>query len=67
MTDGLVLAADSGTVTVNQVGVPGGGTTSLSAQQASALLAAGLDGRPRTVDLGTLGRYRLVEVLERAK
>ena len=31
MTDGLVLAADSGTVTVNQVGVPGGGTTSLSA------------------------------------
>lgn len=62
LTDGLVLAADSGTVTVNQVGVPGGGTTSLSAQQASALLAAGLDGRPRTVDLGTLGRYRLVEV-----
>lgn len=59
--DFLLLQVDGGVAVQNQVFTVDGTTTTLSSQQMSALVAAGLGAQPRTIDLGShLGAYRLV-------
>jgi len=56
----LRLELDGATTVRNQARTPSGDDVSLTAGQITAIRAAGLGARPESVDLGSLGTWRLV-------